>query len=105
MTSLRQFRAEDLLYTSLANLDPLTENYDLFFYNQYLAVWPELFTVAEDLDGNVIGYSESLSSRASKPPFPINVLFLIRQVSIQPSFNLCSMMIAFIFSFNGDETR
>ncbi|KAI4143722.1 MAG: hypothetical protein LQ340_006895, partial [Diploschistes diacapsis] len=56
MTSLRQFRALDLLRTSLPNLDPLTENYDLGFYNQYLAVWPELFTVAEDLEGNVIGY-------------------------------------------------
>ena len=59
MTSLRQFCAEDLLRTSLPNLDPLTENYDLFFYNQYLAVWPELFTVAEDMDGNIIGYSKS----------------------------------------------
>ena len=58
MTSLRQFRAEDLLRTSLPNLDPLTENYDLSFYNQYLAVWPELFTVAEDIEGNIIGYSK-----------------------------------------------
>ena len=68
MTSLREFRAEDLLRTSLPNLDPLTENYDLNFYNQYLSVWPELFTVAEDIEGNVIGYSESelmpLSSRS-----------------------------------------
>ena len=70
MTSLRQFRAEDLLYTSLANLDPLTENYDLFFYNQYLAVWPELFTVAEDLDGNIIGYSKSFFSLLALPIRP-----------------------------------
>ena len=59
MTSLREFTAEDLLRTSLPNLDPLTENYDLGFYNQYLATWPELFTVAEDIDGDVIGYSRS----------------------------------------------
>lgn len=59
MTSLRQFRAEDLFRTSLTNLDPLTENYDYGFYDQYLTEWPELFTVAEDIDGNVIGYSKS----------------------------------------------
>ena len=57
MTSLRQMRPEDLLFTSLANLDALTENYDLGFYTQYLTTWPELFTVAEDLEGNIIGYS------------------------------------------------
>ena len=50
----------DLLRLSLTNLDPLTENYDLTFYLQYSAKWPSLFTVAEDMDGNIIGYSWDL---------------------------------------------
>lgn len=61
MTSLRAFRPTDLLHLSLTNLDPLTENYDLHFYMLYLAVWPSLFTVAEDQNGEIIGYSASFS--------------------------------------------
>jgi N-terminal acetyltransferase B complex catalytic subunit len=57
MTSYRPFRPEDLFRTGLCNLDPLTENYDLYFYFQYLARWPDMFLVAEDPDGNIIGYS------------------------------------------------
>lgn len=57
MTSLRPFRATDLFNLSLTNLDPLTENYDMSFYHQYMATWPEMFTVAEDMDGNIVGYS------------------------------------------------
>lgn len=60
MTSLRSFRPIDLLKTSLTNLDPLTENYDISFYMQYLAVWPDLFTAAVDREDNIIGYSLSL---------------------------------------------
>lgn len=43
---------------NLTNLDPLTENYNLDFYLHYLIKWPSLFTVAEDQEGNIIGYSE-----------------------------------------------
>lgn len=45
---------------SLCNLDPLTENYDTHFYIEYMARWPSLFTVAENKDGQIIGYSELL---------------------------------------------
>lgn len=58
MTTLRPFRPQDLFEMSLTNLDPLTENYDMDFYLEYLTKWPSLFTVAEDQDGNIIGYSE-----------------------------------------------
>ena len=58
MTALRPFRPEDLLRTGLPNLDVLTENYDINFYTQYLATWPNLFTVAEDVNGDIIGYSK-----------------------------------------------
>lgn len=56
MTSLRPLRPQDLLHMNLTNLDPLTENYNLDFYYQYLVRWPSLFTVAEDQYGNITGY-------------------------------------------------
>jgi len=59
MTTLRPFRPQDLLHMNLTNLDPLTENYNLDFYYQYLTRWPSLFTVAEDQHGNITGYSLS----------------------------------------------
>lgn len=57
MTSLRPFKPQDLLHMNLTNLDPLTENYNIDFYMHYLTRWPSLFTVAEDQEGNIIGYS------------------------------------------------
>jgi N-terminal acetyltransferase B complex catalytic subunit len=56
MTSLRAFRPQDLFHTNLTNLDPLTENYNIDFYLQYLIQWPSLFTVVEDQYGNIAGY-------------------------------------------------
>lgn len=57
MTSLRAFRLQDLFHMSLTNLDPLTENYNIDYYMNYMMTWPSLFTVAEDQEGNIIGYS------------------------------------------------
>lgn len=58
MTALRAFSPLDLFKMNLTNLDPLTENYDLHFYFQYLAKWPSLFTVAEGQHGEITGYSQ-----------------------------------------------
>lgn len=57
MTTLRLMRPEDVLRMNLTNLDPLTENYNVDYYMQYISKWPSLQTVAEDQDGNIIGYS------------------------------------------------
>ena len=62
MTSLRAFRPADLFNTNLTNLDPLTENYNIDFYFEYLIQWPSLFTVVEDQYGNITGYSELRST-------------------------------------------
>lgn len=70
MTSIRAFRPQDLLWTNLANLDPLTENYNIDFYLQYLTKWPSLFTVAEDQHGNITGYSEGPSLILHTLPLP-----------------------------------
>ena len=70
MTSLRAFRPQDLFHMNLTNLDPLTENYNIDFYMHYLINWPSLFTVAEDQDGNIIGYSNSSLSHSPLQPNP-----------------------------------
>lgn len=62
MATFRRFRPDDVDKFSKCNLDPLTETYELAFYLQYHAKWPALFQVCEDKNGNIIGYSENLSS-------------------------------------------
>lgn len=59
MANFRRFRPDDVNKFSKCNLDPFTETYELGFYLQYHAKWPALFQVAEDQDGNIIGYRES----------------------------------------------
>jgi len=56
MTCLRPFTIDDLFRFNNVNLDPLTETYGLTFYLQYLAHWPEYFTVAENPSGEIMGY-------------------------------------------------
>lgn len=46
MTSLRPFRCVDLFHLSSVNLDHLTENYNINYYQQYLALWPTCFFTA-----------------------------------------------------------
>lgn len=58
MANFRRFRPDDVNKFSKCNLDPFTETYELGFYLQYYAKWPSLFQVAEDQDGNIIGYRE-----------------------------------------------
>lgn len=60
MANFRRFRPDDVNKFSKCNLDPFTETYELGFYLQYHAKWPALFQVAEDQDGNIIGYREFL---------------------------------------------
>ena len=42
MTSIKPFQATDLFDFTPINLDPLTENFYLYFYHQYLYKWPTL---------------------------------------------------------------
>ncbi|KAI5968616.1 naa20 [Candida theae] len=43
MTSIKPFQLEDLFTITPVNLDPLTENFNISFYAQYLISWPNLF--------------------------------------------------------------
>ena len=57
MTSIHRLNPTDLFSLNLTNLDPLTENYDLGFYLNYLMRWPSLFNAVEDRNEGTVGYS------------------------------------------------
>lgn len=52
MTSYQPFQLEDLFHINSVNLDPLTENYTLDFYFDYLIKWPSLFFKSIEIAGN-----------------------------------------------------
>jgi len=56
MTTIRPFTCDDLFKFSRVNLDPLTETYGMGFYFQYLAKWPDYFSMAESASGHPMGY-------------------------------------------------
>ncbi|CAG9462903.1 unnamed protein product [Pedinophyceae sp. YPF-701] len=56
MTTLRRFKCNDLFSFNAVNLDSLTETYNLQFYLQYLAQWPEYCVMAEGPGGRSMGY-------------------------------------------------
>lgn len=56
MTSLRRFTCNDLFTYNNVNLDILTETYNLPFYLQYLAKWPEYCLLAEGPSKQAMGY-------------------------------------------------
>lgn len=56
MTSVRRFTCDDFFNYNNVNLDILTETYNLPFYLQYLARWPEYCLVAEGPGGQTMGY-------------------------------------------------
>ncbi|PYH96414.1 N-acetyltransferase [Aspergillus ellipticus CBS 707.79] len=56
MSSIRRMSPTDLLSLNLTNLDPLTENYDLGFYLNYLMRWPSLFSTVQDRQEGIVGY-------------------------------------------------
>lgn len=56
----------DLFRLSTTNLDYLTETYNISFYLEYLTKWPHLCRVIEGRDGEIEGYSTSLTSSSVK---------------------------------------
>ncbi|KJE94503.1 N-acetyltransferase [Capsaspora owczarzaki ATCC 30864] len=56
MTTTRRFVCDDLFRFNNVNLDPLTETYNLSFYLQYLARWPNYCETAESTTGRLMGY-------------------------------------------------
>lgn len=71
MSSLRPFTALDLFRFNATNLDPLTENYDISFYLNYLARWPTYFYAVENAGGRIMGYSIPPVIPGPRPPLRI----------------------------------
>ena len=64
MSSIRRVSPTALLSLNLTNLDPLTENYDLGFYLNYLMRWPSLFSAVKDRTEGIVGYSTCKNHRS-----------------------------------------
>ncbi|GME96715.1 unnamed protein product [Ambrosiozyma monospora] len=56
MTSIKPVQATDLFETNPINLDPLTENFYIYFYLQYLTDWPSLFYKSTSARNTITGY-------------------------------------------------
>tara|TARA_B110001452_G_scaffold188327_1_gene158653 strand:+ start:113 stop:553 length:441 start_codon:yes stop_codon:yes gene_type:complete len=56
MSTTRRFSVFDLLRFNNVNLDPLTETYNMAFYTQYLAKWPEYCFNVTAPQGRPMGY-------------------------------------------------
>ena len=110
MTSIRPFNIDDILHFNWINLDPLTETvqkqririrfslclcfvllalffqYNMPFYMQYLAKWPDCSATAVSPDGRLMGYS--MLERASHSNNTINCFFSF-VFSFSFSLSLC----------------
>lgn len=60
MTLIEPFQLEDLLDANSVNLDPLTENFNLLFYMEYLNQWPGLFFKATE-PYSLFGHTKELA--------------------------------------------
>lgn len=56
MVCIRQANVHDLLQMQTTNLWCLPENYAMKYYFYHLLSWPQLLWVAEDFDGQIVGY-------------------------------------------------
>ncbi len=56
MSTQRRFSCFDLLKFNNVNLDPLTETYNMSFYLQYLAKWPQYCFNVNAAHGRPMGY-------------------------------------------------
>ncbi|VEU23164.1 DEKNAAC104249 [Brettanomyces naardenensis] len=56
MTSIKPFHATDLFDLNPINLDPLTENFFIYFYLEYLSEWPTLFYKSTSALNTPTGY-------------------------------------------------
>ncbi|GME98515.1 unnamed protein product [[Candida] boidinii] len=65
MTSIKPFEATDLFELNPINLDPLTENFYLQFYLQYLTKWPSLVFKSTSTD-SISGYMLAKTEGSNK---------------------------------------
>mmetsp|Transcript_26828 Transcript_26828/g.104161 ORF Transcript_26828/g.104161 Transcript_26828/m.104161 type:complete len:144 (-) Transcript_26828:481-912(-) len=56
MVNIRLANADDLLAMQTVNLSCLPENYQMKYYFYHILSWPQLIHVAEDHNGQIVGY-------------------------------------------------
>uniref|UniRef100_A0A7S0BD53 N-acetyltransferase domain-containing protein n=1 Tax=Rhodosorus marinus TaxID=101924 RepID=A0A7S0BD53_9RHOD len=56
MVNIRLANANDLLAMQTVNLSCLPENYQMKYYFYHILSWPQLIHVAEDHNGQIVGY-------------------------------------------------
>jgi N-terminal acetyltransferase B complex catalytic subunit len=56
MSTIRRFTTDDMFRFNNINLDHLTETYNMSFYLQYMAQWPDYFLVDEAPEGRLTSY-------------------------------------------------
>ncbi|KAJ8905687.1 hypothetical protein NDN08_002192 [Rhodosorus marinus] len=56
MVNIRLANADDLLAMQTVNLSCLPENYQMKYYFYHVLSWPQLIHVAEDHNGQIVGY-------------------------------------------------
>merc|ERR1711904_203374 len=56
MLCIRRAEGRDLLQIRTTNILCLPENYHFKYYVYHFLSWPQLLYVAEDYDGNIVGY-------------------------------------------------
>ncbi|GMM30673.1 peptide alpha-N-acetyltransferase complex B subunit [Martiniozyma asiatica (nom. inval.)] len=66
MTSIKPFHATDLFKHNPINLDPLTENFYLYFYHHYLLTFPTLCYQSVSVDNHPTGYMLAKTEGKSK---------------------------------------
>mmetsp|Transcript_100 Transcript_100/g.189 ORF Transcript_100/g.189 Transcript_100/m.189 type:complete len:190 (-) Transcript_100:185-754(-) len=72
MVNIRMGTVDDLMSMQMTNLWCLPENYQMKYYFYHLLSWPQLLWVAEDHDGQIVGYvlakMEEDAGKNNEPP-------------------------------------
>jgi len=68
MVVIRQCNAEDLINIQTCNLWCLPENYQLKYYLYHYLSWPQLIHVAENDNGEIVGYVLAKMEEEANPP-------------------------------------
>mmetsp|Transcript_17914 Transcript_17914/g.17229 ORF Transcript_17914/g.17229 Transcript_17914/m.17229 type:complete len:268 (-) Transcript_17914:69-872(-) len=68
MVCIRQATPDDLILMQTSNLWCLPENYQLKYYMYHILAWPQLLHVAEDHEGQIVGYVLAKMEDDANPP-------------------------------------
>lgn len=100
MTTIRQFKLDDLLTFNNVNLDILTETYTFSFYMAYMAQWPESFMVAKSPHRSIMGYV--LGKAEGGGADPLTWHGHVSAVTVAPAFRRLGLAATLMQAFEVD---